>query len=99
MHDRRDALDAPSKGTFDWKFLEGPVDLPVGEHVREIYTGNNTSEPWETIIDPVTQTFDISFRSWLEQDAGELFCFTGKPGAGESTLMYGYPPLPSAMKH
>lgn len=99
MHARRDTLDAPSKGTFDWKFLKGAVDLVVREHVYESIERDNLSETRETIIDPVTQTFDISFRSWLEQDAGGLFCFTGKPGAGKSTLMYGYPTHSSAMKH
>ena len=75
MNDRRDALAEAHETTFDWTFLDGEVDFL---HNRW-FCFDDEYEEW--------QTFDMNFKSWLQQENQGLFCIAGKPGSGKSTFM------------
>lgn len=77
MAHRRDALAEAHQGTFDWTLLEGDTKFPLRHDSRFM----------EEHGDSVNKV-EMKFSSWLRDEAGGLFCFTGKPGAGKSTLMY-----------
>lgn len=73
--DRRDALAEAHGGTFDWTFLEGETEFVTGHEVLG------------TDFHDIYESFDMSFKTWLQRHEGGLFTVMGKPGSGKSTFM------------